>query len=185
LSEVIYRLPVPCNASGQEISKFAENLREESNLKNGFQVKPLIEVNGGRVDGIDACDVNQEDALIVQPGGDFVARYSRLSPGVRNNFILAHELGHFVLHWPKVKETFPGAGMRCPRRGTVQDKTMLRCEQEADLFAVSFLLPEKEFREAVTSGGAREAADRFAVSFEIVEQRAQGLGIEQEMASAP
>lgn len=180
MSDVDYLLPVPCNASRDAIATFAENLRKESNLMNGFQVRELMEANGGKVEMIDEYAENQKDALIVEPDGSFVARVSKISPGVRNNFILAHELGHYVLHWPKLKEQTPGVGMKCPRRGDAEDKIMMLCEQEADTFAVSFLLPEHEFREAIASGGIQEAKDRFAVTFEVVRQRARMLGISEE-----
>lgn len=53
---------------------------------------------------------------------------------VRRNFDLAHELGHLLLHY-KVEFS------------SLDTKSHREYEQEANLFASAFLLPEEEFRE--------------------------------------
>lgn len=105
----------------------------------------LLEVDGG--------------SLVVQPGGDvFEIRLSPVTSTLRDNFTIAHELGHLVLHYPL--NTAPTAPISYNRFGTNL------FEIQANRFAAAFLMPADEFRSARTelSDDKYGIAARFGVS---------------------
>ncbi|WEG13310.1 XRE family transcriptional regulator [Pullulanibacillus sp. KACC 23026] len=88
----------------------------------------------------------------------------------RRNFDLAHELGHLLLHY-KVEFT------------TLEKKVYRQYEKEADTFAETFLLPEKEFKKdfVLLSRNSNpdsyaELKKKWAVSIQTLAYRAHALG---------
>ena len=170
-----YHLPIPSRASKGRIHSFAEELRTNVKLKNGFQLGELVTRNRGRIEYIDFLDDDQTDAILVEPDDSFLIRLSAHTGALRDNFTIAHELGHRLLHWPKVKKAYPDDGMRANRRVDASDpEPLIRCEWEANWFASAFLMPADEFREAYTSGTASE---QFGVTEAAVMVRAKSLGL--------
>ena len=84
-----------------------------------------------------------------------------------HRFILAHEIGHFILHRDKG---------RCyaNRLKNSKNKTV---EDEADLFAGSLLLPEKTFKDAYKSldGNYGDLSLYFRVPWDIIARRVKRL----------
>lgn len=169
-----YSPPVPCRASCAQIGAFAERQRKRSGLRNGFDLPDLVKRSRGALSYTGFEDENQEDALCVDPDGSFRIYLSCHSSGLRNSWIIAHELGHLLLHWPLVKDRRPGIGMLAKKRTDPGDRDLRLCEAEADRFAASFLMPEAAFRKAYGEG---TAAETFAVTQQAVEARATGLGL--------
>lgn len=120
-------------------------------------------------------DDDQTDAIVVEPDKSFVIRLSSETGALRDNFTIAHELGHLLLHWPKVRKAHDGCGMRATRRVDESQDSLVRCEWEANWFASAFLMPEADFREAYSVGVASET---FGVTQAAVEVRAKTLGID-------
>jgi hypothetical protein len=80
-------------------------------------------------------------SLIIQPkAASFVIRLSPHTTPLRDNFTIAHELGHFVLHYPHKNP--PAAPMTFNRYGASL------IEAQANRFAAAFLMPEPEFKRA-------------------------------------
>lgn len=83
----------------------------------------------------------------------------------RQNFTLAHELGHYLLH----RQTNPG-GLQCTNRNMADwDEARNRIEGEANTFASYLLMPLDDFRAQIKDRAMdidvmTELADRYAVS---------------------
>lgn len=86
------------------------------------------------------------------------------SPG-RQNFTLAHELGHYLLH----RQTYPN-GLECTNRDMADwDDVRNGIEAEANTFASYLLMPLDDFREQIKGRAIdidlmTDLADRYAVS---------------------
>ena len=86
------------------------------------------------------------------------------SPG-RQNFTLAHELGHYLLH----RQTYPN-GLECTNRDMADwDDVRNGIEAEANTFASYLLMPLDDFREQIKGRVIdidlmTDLADRYAVS---------------------
>lgn len=169
-----YNQPIPSRVSKPRIWSFAEKQRVAVGLENGFQLSKLVEKNGGQISYIGLFDDDQTDAIVVEPDDRFEIRLSSQTGSLRDNFTIAHELGHWLLHWPLVKKEHPGEGMRATRRVDESDKNLVRCEWEANWFASAFLMPSEEFKLAYSRGVASET---FGVTSAAVEVRARTLGI--------
>ena len=173
-SETKFVGPIPSRAYKQAIHNFAESQRQKTRLSNGFELGELVKRNGGSIQYIDFMDDDQTDAIVVQPDGSFVIYLSSHTGALRDNFTIAHELGHKLLHWPLVKKKFQNTGMRATRRVDETNNDLVRCEWEANWFASAFLMPEEEFKLAYIEGVASE---RFGVTQSATEIRAKTLGL--------
>lgn len=172
---VKYRDPIPSFVSKSGVWAFAERQRERAGLVNGFDLADVIHKNSGSVEYIDVFDYDQTDAIVVEYDGSFRIRLSSQTSALRDNFTIAHELGHRLLHWPKVKQMYPGDGMKATRWVDPNDKEQQRCEWEANWFASAFLMPAEQFREVHSTG---LAAETFGVTQAAVDVRAKTLGID-------
>lgn len=98
-------------------------------------------------------------SLIIEPGAKrFVIRLSPHTTPLRDNFTIAHELGHFVLHYPHKNP--PAEPMRFNRYGSGL------VEAQANRFAAAFLMPAAEFKlaRAQFADDAYMIAGHFGVS---------------------
>lgn len=108
----------------------SEFLRQSVKLLHGcitvLPVPAIYEVDGG--------------SLIIYPDCSFKIQLSPTTSPLRDNFTIAHELGHFFLHYdyehPSEQEVI------FARYGSNQ------FEWQANRFAAAFLMPEEEFRKA-------------------------------------
>jgi len=170
-----YHHPIPSRATKKAISKFAEDLREETGIQNGFDLAELVKLNGGELSYKGFLDTDQTDAILVQRDESFRISLSAHTGALRDNFTIAHELGHLLLHWPIVRDTYDKGGMRATRRVDESKKDLRRCEWEANWFASSFLMPQKLFEDLYKKGTAPET---LGVTPAAVKVRAKSLGIE-------
>ncbi len=169
-----YKQPIPSRVSKPSVWAFAEQQRQSVGLTNGFQLGELVKRNGGEIAYIDFLDDDQTDAIVVEPNGTFKIHLSSQTGALRDNFTIAHELGHKLLHWPLVTKAHPGHGMRATRRVDENNDDLRRCEWEANWFASAFLMPAEEFKFAYEAG---IASDTFGVTPAAVEVRAKTLGL--------
>lgn len=170
----------PSARTREQIDACALFERDYSGLTSNFRIRDLIEANGGSFEYIHAGDENQTDGLIVYPDDTFKVRLSAYSGPQRDTFIMAHELGHFVLHWQQFKEDNPGKEMRAPRSADPMDKLACACNTQANWFAASFLMPEHQFRETFERVGLERTAKAFCLTEDAIKVRAEDLGINIE-----
>ncbi|MED4172355.1 XRE family transcriptional regulator [Halalkalibacterium halodurans] len=133
-----------------------------------------LEKNGAFVlekavnDKTDAYSLWSEDDM------PYIMLGSSKGVAVRRNFDLAHELGHLLMHY---KEEF-----------SLQEKSVHnKFEQQADMFAGNFLLPESEIKRDLSKlhrisnpDSYLELKQKWGVSIQALGYRARALGIMSE-----
>lgn len=126
-------------------------------------LKKVIERLGGKFIGTDEPDYyNKIDgSLHVNKSGDFVIKLPFYSSPLRDNFTVAHELGHYLIHYNGEEN------VTYTRYGTDSK------EIEANRFAAAFLMPKNEFLEArkELNDSVSLLAARFQVPVDIVQDR--------------
>jgi len=87
-----------------------------------------LKVQTGEIskDGVSAIFQKSENRIIIQ----------RSDVPTRQNFSIAHEIGHFILHKEKAEDVF------YREEATNLDKEEKKEEQEANIFAAALLMPE-------------------------------------------
>ncbi|PZE86604.1 uncharacterized protein DUF955 [Curtobacterium sp. PhB142] len=138
------------------IRQYAERIAQVHNVVNedgSTDVLRLVGELGGRV----TYNEDDREGLIVTGPGNFEIRLSPFTSSWRDKFTMAHELGHYFLHY-----RLPGldAEERFARGARNHRET------QANVFAASLLMPRDTFVEAWTElgGSERRLADRFGVS---------------------
>jgi Zn-dependent peptidase ImmA (M78 family) len=150
------------------IREYAEQIGRAHSVyddQGRMDVLTLVNALGGRV-----VVVNTTESLHVDDDGSFVVYVPPTTSSRRDRFTIAHELGHYFLHWlyPRV-----GRAMSYDRGGRN------RMETEANVFASSLLMPEQAFRAAHEQygGDVWDLASHFDVSPAAADVRCQVLGL--------
>lgn len=158
----------PSRLSYGAIREYAERVGERYAIygrAGAGDVRELVRRLGGRV-----VIGDSRESLQVNGAGDFTIYLPHMTSSRRDRFTIAHELGHYFLHYlhpnREVAASF-GRG----ERNTV--------ETQANVFASSLLMPEEQFRAAwhKHGGTTRALATLFDVSPAAVEVRAEVLGL--------
>lgn len=125
--------------------------------------------------------------LIYKEYGQYIILINGNHAPTRQNFTIAHELGHFFKHKEKLDNEseivsyIKSKSMECPAipRGNtmLQDKDYNKIEREANNFAAEILMPETEFIEqCCKSNSIEEVANYFGVSVAAASVQANKLG---------
>jgi hypothetical protein len=161
--------PAPCNASKAAIIAAAEKFAREVELQPGEPLEPLVERLGGQVCYKPLDDADFDDgSIVVECQGRFTITLPTYTGAARERFTIAHELGHYFLHFPRC-----GAAMAAKRYGSD------RVEWEANWFAAGLLMPSAQFREAwqTYAGDIGKVAALFGVSPRAATIQARNLGL--------
>ncbi|PZO60056.1 MAG: XRE family transcriptional regulator [Leifsonia xyli] len=158
--------------SNRAIAEYAERVGVHHNVyspSGRADVSELVAVLGGRVEESNALVA--PEALTVYEPGRFTVHLPLVTSDRRDRFTIAHELGHYFLHYLYPKHESAQVFGRGERN---------RAETEANVFASSLLMPEQKFRDAVRAYGTDwwKVADVFGVSPSAASVRAQVLGID-------
>ena len=168
---------VASNLSKTGVERFAELLSEQLGYKPGQELEPIIQELGGALNRVDFWfDNTPPPALRVEPGGTFTLSVPSHNSYFRNRFTIAHELGHYFLHYllddavDKDTDYF-----EADRSGRNE-----RVEWEANWFASAMLMPRslyiKKYKKL--DGLHDELSDFFNVSISASQIRAQSLDLE-------
>ncbi|MEN0083162.1 MAG: ImmA/IrrE family metallo-endopeptidase [Leifsonia sp.] len=157
--------------SSSAIAEYAERVAEHHQVfgdRNRADLESLVRTLGGRIDV--SSSFLAEEALTVRGPRDFTVHLPPMTSNRRDRFTIAHELGHYFLHYLQPGHEDPllfGRGQRN------------RAETQANYFAASLLMPAERFRRAFAQCGGDmwELADEFDVSPRAAEVRAQVLGL--------
>ncbi|WP_030527731.1 ImmA/IrrE family metallo-endopeptidase [Phycicoccus jejuensis] len=158
----------PSRLTNAAIRQYAERVGEHHEIYDRAgtaDLHDLVRRLGGRL-----AIGDSKESLHVNAPGDFVIYLPRLTSSRRDRFTIAHELGHYFLHYlhpgSETAASF-GRGERNP------------VETQANVFASSLLMPERVFREAwrLKDGDVHALARQFEVSPAAVAVRAQVLGL--------
>ncbi len=165
--DVVARFPDP-DASFQSPEAAAEQLRAAWWIGPGpiEGICDYVEAAGGIVVRAD-LGTDQTVAAYMHPLGDPVRWFfvnTRVTAGDRVRFSLAHELGHAALH-----------------EGGLAPDTR-EAENESNLFAGAFLLPEHDLRAEMPRGRLRlehllELKRRWGASMQTIAMRAHQIGV--------
>lgn len=172
-----YELAEASQLSKPSVHRLAESVAKQVGWQPTGDIKKLMKKLGGRVDVEDTLllDSEQTGSLFVDGPSSFrIIVPSHTSPE-RDRFTVAHEFGHFVLHylWQRQKNPDYPEKVIAYRRGSE------RIEWEANWFAAAFLMPSKSFRETFSEfeGDIWSVAEVFQVSTKAAEIRAKDLGL--------
>lgn len=152
------------------IRRYAEQIGDYHNAYDRTgraDLEYLVKELGGR---IQVSDWGSDESLHVDSEGAFTIFLPPSTSQRRDRFTLAHELGHYFLHY-----LYP------ERRGAASFNRGSRntAETEANVFASSLIMPEDLFRRAYADlgGDLYGLARRFDVSPAAAEVRCQVLGL--------
>lgn len=175
-----YKLPIPANVSKERIHTFAEEVAQKVGFGPGDPIEPLVARLGGRIEYKNATHIspNLPESILVEPSRRFRIFLPSMASSARERFTIAHELGHFFLHFPIVSEAHPDATMMATRWVDETEGDQRRVEWEANWFAAAFLMPSAAFKFLLKSfnGNISQVAYRFGVSYQAAEIRAKTLG---------
>jgi len=157
--------------SNQSIAQYAELIGSHHGIYSQVgkaDLEKLLQLLGGRIQ--QSQEMFGPEALTVHEPGNFEVHLPPLTSDRRDRFTVAHELGHYFLHYlyPKME------GRMTFGRGTRN-----RAETQANFFAASLLMPEAQFRTACTTFGSDwwSVGEVFGVSPSAASVRAQVLGV--------
>lgn len=171
-----YSAPKECGLSKVAVDSFAAQVAQFFNYRPGQELTPIVERLGGKIYTQDVFDFNIQSSGSIRIEGEnrfeiFLAAHT--GPN-RDRFTIAHELGHYFLHYvyPNQNGT-PVVRLEAQRYGSG------RVEWEANWFAAGFLMPASLFREQhrALGGSIAALADMFGVSIEAARIRVQSLGL--------
>ncbi|SDJ62551.1 protein of unknown function [Bradyrhizobium sp. Rc2d] len=171
-----YSAPSPCGLPKAVVDKFASDVAAHFGYQPGDELSSIVAKLGGRILSQNILDFGRfsSGSIRIEREGSFEILLASHTGRLRDRFTIAHELGHYFLHFIYAKRN--GAQierMEALRYGSGQ------VEWEANWFAAGFLMPASAFREAHASmsGSIARVADRFGVSSEAANIRAQYLGL--------
>lgn len=166
----VYRSAKACNASKSNIEAFAEGFARRIGLKPGGSLEPVVAGLGGRVtfQSFSELDASAQASIRVHDAGNFDIYLADYTTVEQDRFSIAHELGHYLLHYPLGK-----GPMRAERFGAT------RAEWEANWFAAGLLMPTASFKAAFrkSQGDLTRVAAQFMVSKAAARARAKSLSL--------
>lgn len=166
-------LPVALGWNSGKVFRLAENVAKQVEYNPGDDIKALVERLGGRVSYSSLDQELSNSGSIDIRDNKFDIFLALDTSNLRDRFTMAHELGHWVLHYlyrnQKLGENIKW--LRADRYGGDQ------AEREANWFAAAFLMPaedfEKKFKEL--KGDILQLSSLFKVSAHAAEIRARAL----------
>lgn len=159
----------------EAVSSLAEDVAQRLGYAPGDNVHETAEKLGGTISYRDIWAEDADDgSLVVEKIGKFEIFLPATTSLERDRFTIAHELGHYVLHYllPHDSNSAP-QHVRFTRYGST------RLEWEANWFAAAFLMPKENFLQQFKqcNGDLRQLADHYKVSTAAAEVRAKSLGL--------
>lgn len=170
--------PQAFRGTNRDIERIAEQIRSNLAAANvhgsSALLKEMVARAGGEIVVIDNPTYGEVNggSLEIRGERDFTIRLSPFTSPLRDNFTIAHELGHYVLHFYPVRATMP-TPLKFGRYGTGP------LESQANRFAAALLMPAAQFREKyqAVGGDPYTLAGSFGVSVPAIEVRVKDLGL--------
>lgn len=158
---------IECGAGKAAIEAFAMKFAQSLGYKPGGDLDGIVGQLGGRIVYKSFAELGEsaEASVRVWERGKFEIVLPDYTGLARDRFSIAHEIGHYVLHYPLLNKPMVAA-----RYGST------RVEWEANWFAAGFLMPEPLFRKYHEAGkSVPELARLFGVSNAAVVARKKSL----------
>jgi Zn-dependent peptidase ImmA (M78 family) len=152
MSEFTFSPAKECGASKATIEAFAARFAQSVGYGPGDDLDPIVRRLGGKIAYRSFADLGDSShaSVRVWKEGDFEIVLPDYTNAARDRFSIAHEIGHYVLHYPLVKGPMVAA-----RYGST------RVEWEANWFAAGFLMPEEAFRKQFAARKDPQAVATF------------------------
>jgi hypothetical protein len=166
----------PANILASTIESLASNFRKgfghglepdythvKTNLEN------LVRKLGGQIQ-TRPDPYHPNTSLLVEKPGKFTIFLSQYTSPLRDNFLIAHEIGHYLLHY-----CFPKKNTEIHFNKVGKGKI----EREANTFAAGLLMPALPFSTSLyyNKGFIERVALQFGVSSDIAQKRAESLSL--------
>jgi predicted transcriptional regulator len=171
-----YSAPQESGLSKAVVDKFAADVAAHFSYAPGSDLSPIVEKMGGKILIQNVLDFNKppSGSIRIDGVGDFEIFLAAHTGPMRDRFTIAHELGHYFLHY-----------LYANRNGTKVERLEAqrygsgRVEWEANWFAAGFLMPADHFKERFTAlnGSIASLATDFGVSIESAKIRAKSVGL--------
>lgn len=173
---MIYSAPTESGLSKVAVDALAANVAKNIGYQAGGDLFPIVDKLGGTLVVNNLWEISDatSGSIRIEEDGSFEIALAAHTGSDRDRFTIAHEIGHYVLHYLLPNQNGKHTGpIEAKRYGSG------RVEWEANWFAAGFLMPANEFREAWhESGGAVTAlAEAFRVSTEAARVRCETLGL--------
>lgn len=158
------------------VAEVAESVAKKVGFVPGGDLSEVVRRMGGRIRHIDLTGADASDSGSIEINGkEFEIRLATATGPLRDRFTIAHELGHFILHYlyPKQHLGVDVERMVAQRYGNDQ------AEREANWFAAAFLMPASQFKEDYKEldGNLFSLSAKYQVSRAAAEIRAKVLGL--------
>lgn len=168
--------PKAIDISASSIATIAASVAKQVGFEPGGDLREVVQRLGGKISHVDLWGGNSSDSGSIEiHGSSFEIRLAIATGPLRDRFTIAHEIGHYILHYLYRKQILNESinDLVAQRFGTNQ------AEKEANWFAAAFLMPADEFkREFASCGGDHsELSRKFQVSRQASEVRAKSLGL--------
>lgn len=171
-----YRAPIECGLSKAAVDDLASSVANHFGYEPGSPLEPIVEKMGGRISVQNVLDLSRipSGSIRVDAVGRFEIFLASHTGPNRDRFTIAHELGHYVLHYLYARQN--GADIQALE---AQRYGSGRVEWEANWFAAGFLMPAAKFteRHKALNGVLPLLADEFGVSVEAARIRAEFVGL--------
>lgn len=160
-------MTTPAGLRNHAISEYAEIIGAKYGIyvDGRADLDALLEALGGQREYAETSE-----SLAVRDVGDFTVMLPRYTSVERDRFTVAHELGHYFMHYRLPKKTGSASFGRGERN---------RAETEANVFASALLMPEAEFKRIwkLLDGDTWNVARHFGVSPAAAGVRAEVLAL--------
>ncbi|UWU76471.1 ImmA/IrrE family metallo-endopeptidase [Bradyrhizobium huanghuaihaiense] len=171
-----YSAPYECGLSKAAVDSFASQVATHFGYRPGTSLTPIVEKMGGTIHIQNVLDFNRipSGSIRVEGPARFEIFLAAHTGPARDRFTIAHELGHYVLHYLYARQN--GAQIE---RLEAQRYGSGRVEWEANWFAAGFLMPTEQFAERYRAlkGVIPLLADEFGVSVDAARIRAEFVGV--------
>lgn len=177
MAESDYVRPVATGLRKAQVFRIAEDVNAKLGLEPGDDLYPVVENLGGRIEVADTLreGASSSGSLYVDGDDDFRIIIPSHTGLKRDRFTIAHELGHFFIHY-----VLTGSAKNpATKKMKALRKDSERVEWEANWFAAAFLMPSEQFTEIYDdcNGDLEAVAEEFDVSYSAAEVRARSLGL--------
>jgi Zn-dependent peptidase ImmA (M78 family) len=177
----------PYKGNNADIERIANSFRDavlqrvgDGVLRGRKLLETTVSLIGGRIQLVDDPSRQEVEggSLIIRRERDFTIYLSPYTTPLRDNFTIAHEVGHLLLHF-FLQKPRPQTPVGFTRYGSGS------LEWQANRFAAALLMPEQEFREKYTAYGGDGflLSGYFEVSRPAVEARAESLSCTRRSVS--
>ena len=162
-------------AYGKLKKKVQPSQKQPSQEQRNDFLREVVKYLNGEIIMYDPIASEIDKNMEIYPNRSFHIKLSPLTSKIRDNFTIAHELGHLFLH-VNFREFTEGNDPVVFNRDT-SDEYEYKYEWQANRFADAFLMPEKEFRKikSNTKTGIYDMAEHFQVSVPTIINRLEYL----------